>query len=192
MAKKNFPDALPADSGTAKAIADAGVKPGDVIETDSGEKIRIGNTTPPDVFTLPHSKVQASCGRVVHVYSNQWVGPRPAIVVQAWGVSGTHQLINATVIQDGCNDKALPQGGTLGSVGLYDPLTSEQRAALVAGPGASSANNPPRFHAEWMPFQAGQATQTKNLASAANAAIRKIAAHYGTDFESEIDAILGD
>lgn len=192
MAKqKNVPDAFPADSGTAKALDDAGVKPGDVIETDSGEKIRIGSTTPPDVFSLPHSKTQASCGRVVHVYSNQWRGPRPAIVVQAWGVSGTHQLINATVIQDGCNDKALTMGATLGSVGLYDPLTPEQRAALIAGPGASSADNPARFHAEWMPFQAGQATQTKNLSGAANDAIRKIAAHFGTDFEAEIAAILG-
>jgi len=38
MAKqKNVPDAFPANASTAQALADAGVKTGDVIGTDVGE-----------------------------------------------------------------------------------------------------------------------------------------------------------
>lgn len=122
----------------------------------------------PDWATKPQSKTPASCGRLVHVYSNRWIGPRPGLVTQAWGISGTHQLINVTVVPDGCNDREWAiehgrsnQGTSLGSVGLYDPLTPEERSALICGPGASAENNPPRYHCEWMPFQAGQAKRTE-------------------------------
>lgn len=144
------------------------IQPGDVLKTDSGDAIRIGNDTPPDVFSKPQSKTPATCGRVVLVYSNRWTGPRPGLVTQAWGISGTHQLINVTVVPDGCNDREWAiehgrsnQGTSLGSVGLYDPLTPEERSALICGPGASAENNPPRYHCEWMPFQAGQAKRTE-------------------------------
>lgn len=144
------------------------IQPGDVLKTDDGALVRIGNDTPPDVFSKPHSKTPATCGRVVHVYSNRWAGPRPGIVTQAWGVSSMRQLINVTVIPDGCNDRRwltehgkTNQGTSLGSVGLYDPLTPEERSVLIWGPGASADNDPPRYHCEWMPFQAGQATRTQ-------------------------------
>ena len=173
-------DANPGDTKPTRggAAAEAGdrlppealtnIQRGDVLKADNGEHLRIGTDTPPDVFSKPHSKTPATCGRVVHVYSNRWAGPRPGIVTQAWGISGTHQLINVTVIPDGCNDRRwltehgkTNQGTSLGSVGLYDPLTDEERSALICGPGASGDNDPPRYHCEWMPFQAGQATRTQ-------------------------------
>lgn len=160
-------DAMPADAETAKAFDENGVKPGDIIETDAGDKIRIGADTPPDVFSKPHSKTPASCGRIVHVYSNRWTGPRPGLVTQAWGVSDTHQLVNVTVAPDGCNDSKwlsemakTGQGTSLGSVGLYDPLTPEERSALI-DVRVRDYFQPPRYHCEWMPFQAGQATRTQ-------------------------------
>lgn len=144
------------------------IQPGDVLKTDSGDAIRIGNDTPPDVFSKPQSATPASCGRVVHVYSNRWAGPRPGIVTQAWGIGSGRQLINVTVVPDGCNDRRWAyehgkneQGTSLGSVGLYDPLTPEERSALICGPGASANDSQPRYHCEWMPFQAGQATRTQ-------------------------------
>lgn len=146
------------------------IQAGDVLKADSGDRIRIGTDTPPDVFSKPHSKTPATCGRVVHVFSNRWLGPRPGIVTQAWGISDTHQLVNVTVIPDGCNDRKWldemakgGQGTSLGSVGLYDPLTTEERTPLICGPGASSASNPARYHCEWMPFQAGQAAKTEDV-----------------------------
>ena len=152
-------DANPGDTKPTRggAAAEAGdrlppealtnIQRGDVLKADNGEHLRIGTDTPPDVFSKPHSKTPATCGRVVHVYSNRWAGPRPGIVTQAWGISGTHQLINVTVIPDGCNDRRwltehgkTNQGTSLGSVGLYDPLTDEERSALICGPGASGDN----------------------------------------------------
>lgn len=174
-------DAIPAGADTAKAMAEEGVKSGDILTTDTGDTIRIGFDAPLDVFNKPHSKTPASCGRVVLVYSNRWAGPRPGIVTQAWGVSGRHQLINVTVIPDGLNDLkwldehgATRQGPSLGSVGLYDPLTQEERGQLIAGPGASSADNPPRYHAEWMPFQAGQAAKTEDVTKTLAARVAKV------------------
>ncbi len=47
MAKqKNIPDAMPADAGTANALAASGVKPGDLVETDAGETLRVAETDP--------------------------------------------------------------------------------------------------------------------------------------------------
>lgn len=159
---------LPADAETSESFAENGVKPGDIIETDTGQKIKIGTDTPPDVFSKPHSKTPATCGRVVHVYSNRWDGPRPGIVTQAWGVGNTYQYVNVTVIPDGCNDSKWVdemaksgQGTSLGSVGLYEPLAPGERSSLICGTGSSSSNNPPRYHCEWMPFQAGQAARTQ-------------------------------
>ena len=166
-------EAVPADSETAKALVEAEVKDGDIITTDSGESILLKSTSPSNVFDKPQSKTPASCGRVVHVYSNRWVGPRPALVIQAWGVSSTYQLINASVFLDGANDSRAASALTgdpkttvlpVSSIGLYDPLDPVERGQLLAGPGASNSNNPTRIHAEWMPYQAGQAQQTKNVA----------------------------
>jgi hypothetical protein len=180
---------IPADAETAKAFDENGVKPGDIIETDAGDKIRIGADTPPDVFSKPHSKTPASCGRIVHVYSNRWTGPRPGLVTQAWGVSDTHQLVNVTVTPDGCNDSKwlsemakTGQGTSIGSVGLYDPLTPEERSALICGPGASAASNPPRYHCEWMPYQAGQAAKTED--------VTKVLADKVTNLKAALAALL--
>lgn len=144
------------------------IRPGDVLKTDSGERIRIGTDTPRDVFSKPQSATLATCGRVVHVYSNRWDGPRPGIVICGWGIGSGRQLINVNVMLDGANEpEALDdfrkrgQGNTLTSVGLYDPLTPQERSSLISGPGASGDENPPRYHCEWMPFQAGQATRTQ-------------------------------
>lgn len=78
------------------------------------------------------------------------------------------QPINVTVIPDGCNDsKWLSEmgnrghGTSLGIVGLYDPLTPEERMAMIRGTSVSSRNIPPTYHCEWMPFQAGQAARTQ-------------------------------
>lgn len=138
----------------------------------------------PDWATKPQSKTPASCGRLVHVYSNRWIGPRPGIVTQAWGISDTKQLVNVTVIPDGCNDTAwikeaalTGNGLSLGSVGLYDPLTPEERSAIIAGPGASSNNNPARYHCEWMPFQAGQAAKTEDVAGKLAGRVEAIESH---------------
>lgn len=156
-----IPTGQPADTQTAQTLAENGVQAGDVLQTDGGQNIRIGSDTPPDVFSKPQSKTMASCGRVVHVYSNRWRGPRPGLVICGWGVSGTHQLINVNVMLDGANDtkvlaefRARPDGNTLTSIGLYDPLTDLERGQLIAGPGASSKDNHPRYHCEWLPFQA--------------------------------------
>jgi len=173
-------DAIPAGVDTAKSLAEEGLRPGDFLRTDTGGTIQTSNDTPPDVFRKPHSTTRASCGRVVHVYSNRWEGPRPGIVTQAWGVGYGRQLINVTVIPDGCNDRgwvenhaATGQGTSLGSIGLYDPMTPEDRTSLLHPP-ATGQDRPARYHAEWMPFQAGQAAKTEDVTKTLAARVAKV------------------
>ena len=91
----------------------------------------------------PTSKTPASVGRVVHVYSRRWRGPRSGIVVMGpWASAqqirdGSRQLVNVNVFLDGANDTAVlaecrarPEGNTWTSVDLFDELDQHQRDIL--------------------------------------------------------------
>lgn len=110
---------------------------------------------------------KATVGRVVHVYSNLWIGPAIGWVVAAFGLfpdsmrdNRETEHVNVNVSVDGANaPKALSlfrsreQGNTLTSIKLTDPLTPEQRSAELA----AATDEQPVFWAEWMPYQVGQA-----------------------------------
>lgn len=101
---------------------------------------------------LERSKTVPTVGRIIHVYSPDWEGPRPAMVV---GVNPDGSC-NVNVQCDGEVDKGLlamvrsrDSGNTFCGLDVYDPMSDEQRAEMDV-------------HAEWMPFQVGQAQkQTK-------------------------------
>ena len=96
------------------------------------------------------SNTKPTLGRVVHVYAaRQWSGPRAGIVAMAWPDSG---CANVNLQLDGCTDaqllsfmRASPQGTTLPSIPVFDPLTDEERKAITLD-----------YWAEWMPFQVSQ------------------------------------
>jgi hypothetical protein len=116
--------------------------------------------------SVPTSRIQASCGRIVHIYSTLWQGPRPADVLSATNLDEVEQnKVRCNVKVDGQVDadvlarfRAAETGNTL-LCHLYDPLTDEQRAELLGEPDDEN----PRFIAEWMPYQKGQAQKNDEL-----------------------------
>jgi hypothetical protein len=113
------------------------------------------------------SLIRGSVGRIVHVYSDQWAGPRPGIVVggpfeeSRPFTDGFGQFVNVNVFLDGANDpsalaacRAATCGNTLCSVPLFDELKQEDRVELMAvAPDqfGSNANGIRRAWAEWPP-----------------------------------------
>lgn len=108
------------------------------------------------------TKTRPTVGRVVLVFCpSLWDGPRPADVVSVHGDT----VISANVKLDGHRDQAAlekfrarPEGNTLASIHVFDPLTDEQRTEVVAGfaPADPERDWHPAW-AEWMPFQAAVA-----------------------------------
>jgi hypothetical protein len=107
------------------------------------------------------SKQPATVCRDVHVYSNRWHGPQPGkIVTGPWpsveGVkAGERQTANVNVFLDGVvNRDALAQfrhrkeGNTFAEVEVFDELSAEQRAELIA---ASQRNREWFVWCEWPP-----------------------------------------
>lgn len=99
------------------------------------------------------STKRATVGRVVHVYSDRWEGPRPGIVV--FGGGGESYTVNAML--DGFRDqqallefRQVPTGNSLTGVVLYDPLTPVERAAALEVT-APSGKFQGRYIAEWPP-----------------------------------------
>jgi hypothetical protein len=108
---------------------------------------------------LPASSIPATCGRIVHVFSKHWQGPRPGVVMRP--LDDNTAAVN--VMLNGAEDagilaefRARPEGNTI-AVTIYDPLTNEQRDIV--------ANDTPWAWAEWMPFQKGQAQLTAQAQS---------------------------
>lgn len=74
-------------------------------------------------------------GRILHAYSNMWSGPRPAIVVNAWG---SNDMANVNVFLDGANDTAVLQscrdsgsGNTWPSVPVFAAMSPDDRAKAL-------------------------------------------------------------
>ena len=93
---------------------------------------------------LELSKVKPTCGRIVQVYSVEWEGPRPGLVLD--GMTGA---VDVNVSYNGFNDAALlaaarekPEGNTLGAIPLYDAMTPDERKTVLFETG-------PRHIAEW-------------------------------------------
>lgn len=101
------------------------------------------------------SKQPLSNGRMLHVFSkhNEFDDRRPGVVVNHWP-TGT---ANVNVFIDGANDGAFlkkcrerPDGNTLASIPVFDPLTEEQRQAIRAA-GPESWAGACEYWAEWPP-----------------------------------------
>ncbi len=98
---------------------------------------------------------QPSVGRILHVYSSLWRGPRPGIVVNAF--PDAPSIANVNVFLDGYNDAGVlaeirqrPSGNTFPSCPVLEPQTGEgQRAAA-----ADRYRQPDGFFAfaEWPPY----------------------------------------
>ena len=97
-----------------------------------------------------YSETPAVPGRVVHVYGvgRYPMEPLPALVTRAWA-NTPH--VNLAVFAD-TNNTGTEKIEELYSVGLFDPLTPEQRRAVHARQIAQP-------WCEWLPFQKGQVTQ---------------------------------
>lgn len=86
---------------------------------------------------VPNAGAALGVCRMLHVYSDRWVGPRPGVVVgeptvrnlQPGGAQCVH--VNVSVTPDGSRDRqwireaeARPHGQTLVAVPVYDPPAS--------------------------------------------------------------------
>lgn len=99
------------------------------------------NVPPAPPPTKPEtSSMPAQCGRIVHVYSQAWEGPRPGLVLaQVHGEShDQRQLVAVNVMLDGLRDESVlrrcrnsKSGNTL-IAPLFDPQTPEQRRSALA------------------------------------------------------------
>jgi len=146
------------------------------------------------------SKVVASVGRMVHVYSTEWGGPRPGIVVST--CSGSTQLVNVNVILDSCNDHAFERIGyrTLCALPMYDALSEENRAMLLKTAPAKAEKDQPYCWCEWMPFVAAgvapkpkaDGTALQMVCNAAIGCIRVLARSSGKHQKTEIEKLLAD
>ena len=54
----------------------------------------------------PSSRQVPTIGRIVHVFSDLWAGPRPGIITAVFGTSPDSEF-NVQAFLDGCNDKAV-------------------------------------------------------------------------------------
>lgn len=125
--------------------------------------------TPPDVdvpaIEMPAPSADwATCGRIVHVYSTAWEGPRPGIVIAnmivADGPKTGAQELTVNVMLDGTRDAKVldvfrkrAKGNTLENVPLYDQLSHEQRAAVLA----ENKRRGAEYLCEWPPRPSGPA-----------------------------------
>lgn len=100
---------------------------------------------------------RVTVGRIVHVYSSEWTGPRPGIVVNCWSEAEAtiDSPINANmnVFLDGGNDatvlekkRASRAWPTLMSIPVFEARTPEQREswAAVSPHSTCFAEFPPR------------------------------------------------
>lgn len=81
----------------------------------------------------------ATVGRMLLVFSQQWDGERPGIVVRMGVGEGQDQAVNINVMLDGPRDQKLleglrrsVQGNTFHAIRVYDALTPTEREVMVA------------------------------------------------------------
>jgi hypothetical protein len=92
-----------------------------------------------DIEDLDGTRVYAGVGRMLHAYSPDWQGPRPAVVVNVCAPrehyeQGFRMRVNVNVQHDYINDKgAAPHpASTRGGVYVFDQLSQQQRDVFLA------------------------------------------------------------
>lgn len=98
-------------------------------------------------------------GRIVHVYSSRWDGPRPGIIVAVKPASDPDGeiLTNVNVFLDGTQDAGVlavfrlrATGNTIANMGIHEPLTTPARIGILANTPAMPGQGV--FWAEWPPM----------------------------------------
>jgi len=99
-----------------------------------------------------------SVGRIVHVYSSRWSGPRPGIIVgvERLAAGESEPRANVNVFLDGTRDAEILQlfrlrstGNTIASMLINSPANSDDRIQALRE--NQPSNNGGVFWAEWPP-----------------------------------------
>lgn len=99
------------------------------------------------------------CGRILHLYSNRWIGPRPAIVVNCWPPTqeSDEYRVNVNVQLDGSTDgnflndcRSSPSGNTINALTVHDePPTGRTLADTTEYPKGTSEQRNGFFYCCW-------------------------------------------